>query len=225
MSFDQPNNDDNPQNVNPGQQPTPPSSAPDYPGSAASASGPGGQAPGPYSQQSPYGAYNPYSQGGQPQQQPTAGGQGQGGGWDQGQAGWGQGPEGYPTADFSAPPPGQGPVMIRDASPLKAMFDFSFNSFATPGLVKLVYGLSMVIAVLYWLGLIIFGFLSGSFSGAVSPYTGTSSSGFNPVPGILAILLGWIPAFLWILLIRIGLEFAIATVRTSEDIRHIRANA
>lgn len=221
MSFDQPNNDGHPHSDNPGQRPgPPPSSASEFPASAGSASAPGGQGADAYGQPNPYGAYHPYGQGDQQQPAPPPGQ----GGWNQGQPGWGQG-QGYPTAEFSAPPPGQGPIMIRDASPVKAMFDFSFSTFATPGLVKLVYGLSMVIAVLYWLGLIIFAFLSGTFYPAMSPYSGNTGSSFNPVPGILAILLGWIPAFLWILLIRIGLEFAIATVRTSEDIRHIRANA
>lgn len=147
-----------------------------------------------------------------------------------------------PSAPPSGQPPGQGPGgpgqsygqppaepppsrSIADANPFKAAFDFSFNSYATPGLVKIIYVLATILAIIWWIGGTIMVFITGSaFSSLNDPY-GESGGAGGVVLGIIALLLGWIPALLWLLIVRIALEASMALVRLADDMRHIRRNA
>ncbi len=81
-----------------------------------------------------------------------------------------------------------------------ALFDFSFNHFVTPMIVKAVYVIATVVVALTWLV-----FLLTSFS---------QSSGL----GVVVLLLGPIIAILYLAVIRMTLEFYLAVVRMSEDI-------
>jgi hypothetical protein len=175
------------------QQPPAPSAPAGY-GQARQAPGPFGQA----SQPAGYGPGQPpappFGQAGQPAPgpQPT------------------QPPFGYPGAGA----PGQSgqpgpwsqlaPQGPREANPLKAAFDFSFGSYATPGLIKLIYIIAVALGVLTWLFYVVIGFAS------------------EPVVGVLALVLGWIPTLLFVLLLRVALEVSLAGVRTAMDVRVLR---
>lgn len=151
----------------------------------------------------------------------------QGQGYQQGQdpaVGFGQqqpGPVGYPG--WQQPASGPADRKFDDANPLRAAFDFGFNRYATPGLVKIIYVLAVVIAAVWWIGGTITTFVLGA---AVSDLgrmtTGSGGGGGGIVLGIVSLLLGWIPALLWVLLVRVVLEAAMALVRVAEDARGIR---
>lgn len=84
----------------------------------------------------------------------------------------------------------------------KALFDFSFSTFITPKVVKFVYVLSVVALGLLW-----FIMLVASFS---------QSAG----AGLAVLIVGPILVLLYLVFIRMTLEFYLATVRMSEDIHH-----
>ena len=107
----------------------------------------------------------------------------------------------------SAPiPPGGGspygsPSENTDAAGFfKALFDFSFNEFITPKVVKFVYVLATVLLVLAWLV-----FLVTSFA---------QSAG----AGLVVLVVGAVGLIFYLALIRMTLEFYLAIVRMSEDI-------
>lgn len=81
-----------------------------------------------------------------------------------------------------------------------ALFDFSFNSFVTPKIVKVVYVLFTIGMALALVVYVIVGFAA------------------DPVIGVLVLLLGWIPALLYLAFIRMTLEFYYSVVRMSQDI-------
>jgi hypothetical protein len=142
-----------------------------------------GWAGGPHQQPYP-GAY-----GQQPQQQPQ-----------QSPPGWG----GYPPAGqpgYGVPP--QGPVggpQGQAKGAFSALFDFEFNSFATPSVVKILYIIGMVLLGLFYIGALIGGFTQGVGVGLVS------------------LVVGGIVVLFWLVLFRVLLEFYYAVVRMSEDI-------
>ena len=117
-------------------------------------------------------------------------------------------PPGVPAPSPWSGAPGASP--LRDANPLSALFDFSFNKFATPGLVKIVYILSVVVAVGTWLLWVLAGFSASAFGG------GTGG-------GVLALLFGWIPALLAIAFTRFILEGIVALIRIHDRVTEIAA--
>jgi hypothetical protein len=157
--------------------------------------------------------------------QPAA--QQQGGYGQQGapqQQGYGQGfgqpaQAGFPGAGGATGPWNGGqPTKPRDANPIKAAFDLSFGSYATPGLVKIVYLTGIVLSVLWWLLTVIGGFQAG----APRDFGfGVETEG-TPLFGVLALLLGWIPVAFFILVLRISLEHVLSSVRTATDVRVLR---
>lgn len=145
-----------------------------------------------------------------------AGGQPGGQGWQGGQqppyppppGGYGQ----QPPAGWGPPPgvgpggPGPGQGGSPDAkSFFSALFDFSFNSFATPGLIRILYIIGTVLIVLGWLGYVVIGF-----------------SALGAAAGIGILIVGAIFALFTIALLRVSLEFYYAVVRMSEDIHNRR---
>jgi hypothetical protein len=131
-------------------------------------------------------------------------------------------PSGNPYNPYNQPPQGPPPGApqygpwqpvqpqqrqrsISDANPLRAAFDFRFTTYATPGLVKIIYILAAILAGIWWIG----GALAYLLAG-------------GPVIGIVWLLLGWIPALLWMLFVRIILEASLALVRVADDTRSIR---
>lgn len=109
----------------------------------------------------------------------------------------------------------------RDANPIRAALDLSFGSYATPGIVKVVYVVGIALGALVYIGWVLSAF---SFTAMVaeSPF---SDGGGSPLFGILVLLFGWIPVAFWILVLRVGLEMALANVRTATDVRALREQA
>ncbi|OYO18594.1 hypothetical protein CGZ93_14275 [Enemella dayhoffiae] len=108
------------------------------------------------------------------------------------------------------------------------LFDFSFSEYATPALAKILYILGIVIGVLYWLGSAGYVFLVGQvMASAMGGMLGGSSSGASGVfvfLGLMALVLGLVPLAFWIISLRMGLEFMLATVKTQQDTAALRAN-
>lgn len=140
----------------------------------------------------------------------------------QGQPGqqWGQ------QASHGQPPYGQPKKPITDANPLKAAFDFSFGSYATPGLVKIIYLLAVIVGAIAWIGGAIAYFVLGAAAESATSMYDSSGGGAGPVvAGILQLIFGWIPVLLWLLFVRVVLEAAMALVRAAEDVRAIRTKS
>lgn len=81
-----------------------------------------------------------------------------------------------------------------------ALFDINFTTFVTPMVVKVLYILFMVAFALGYIVAVIVGF--------------TQSAG----EGIAILIFGAIAVFIYLILIRVTLEFYLAVVRMSEDI-------
>ena len=88
--------------------------------------------------------------------------------------------------------------------PFSEAFDFSFSTYASLQLVKIVYILFIVIVSLVYVANVILAFV------------------MTPILGILVLIFGWIPALLMVLAVRVGLEVTLATVRTAIDARALR---
>ena len=121
----------------------------------------------------------------------------QGWGPPPGQPGYGD-PSGYGVGGGSPSPQNQAKGFFS------ALFDFGFNSFATPAVVRVIYVVGLVLLGLGYLGFVIVAF--------------TQSIGY----GLLVLILGAIVALFYLTLFRITLEFYYAVVRMSEDIHHRR---
>jgi hypothetical protein len=83
-----------------------------------------------------------------------------------------------------------------------ALFDFSFNNFVTPTIIRVLYVLGLIGIAIIYLTFVITSFLQ------------------NTIQGILALLFGLIISFIYLALWRVVLEFFLAVVRMSEDIHH-----
>ena len=104
-----------------------------------------------------------------------------------------------PPSDPYGQPPSPGAVP-QGKGFFGALFDFSFEHFVTPMIVKVVYVLAIMALGLTWLL-----FLAASFA---------QSASF----GLLILLLGPIGIILYLCLIRMTLEFYLAFTRMSQDI-------
>ena len=148
--------------------------------------------PGGYGQQPEQPAYGSYPP------PPT-----QAGGYGQAQPSWQQtaGQQRYPgyPAGTGGLPPGSG-----SPSFFGALFDFSFNSFATPVVIKLLYILGLVGIGLGYVAVVISGFADSALT------------------GLVALIGGAVVALFYVIFFRVFLEFYYAVVRMSEDIRAMR---
>jgi hypothetical protein len=98
---------------------------------------------------------------------------------------------------------GSPPARQSDAKRfLGALFDFSFNHFVTPSIIRVLYVLGLIGIALTYLSFIIYAFL------------------YSAAQGIITLLFGLIVAFIYLALWRVMLEFLLAVVRMSEDIHH-----
>lgn len=154
--------------------------APADPGYGAPAEPPSAGSPYASSPQAPSGAPDPYAA-----QQPY--------------------PPAPPYAAQYGPPPA---APRQDANPLAALFDFGFTKFATPGIVKIVYLLSVVVAGLGWLTVVVSGFGMGRYAGGA-------------MMGTVALLFGWIPALLFVAYMRFILEAIVAVIRIHDRVNEI----
>lgn len=111
----------------------------------------------------------------------------------------------YSQPQQSPPPPPQAPGTGAEAPAretdafFSSLFDFSFTKYVTLNFAKIIYILAMVLLVLGYLLTIISAFIA--------------STGL----GIVTLLLGWIPVFIYLVFIRVGLEFAVAMIRTARN--------
>jgi hypothetical protein len=167
---------------------------------------PGGERPGWQGQQPPQpGAY------GQPPAAPPPGGYGQHPGYGQSPPGWSQqsGQYGATTPAWAAGgPAGLGPGGVPPQNETRsffgAVFDFSFNTFATPVVIRILYILSMLgIGLFYVISVI------GSFAQGVAY-------------GLATLVFGAVLALLALIYTRVGLELLYAVVRIAEDVRLLR---
>ncbi len=104
--------------------------------------------------------------------------------------------------------------------PFLEAFDFSFDRYATPSVVKVIYALVVVSCVLAYLGTALLAFvvfLPDQDIAGIFTVTG------SPFPGIAVLVFGWVPGLILILGMRVGLEQALATVRTAIDVRAFRS--
>lgn len=107
---------------------------------------------------------------------------------------------GTPPHDPYGQPPSSPGAMPSGKGFFGALFDFSFEHFVTPMIVKVVYVLAIIALGLTWLL-----FLAASFS---------QSAGY----GLVVLVLGPVGMLLYLCLIRMTLEFYIAITRMSQDI-------
>jgi hypothetical protein len=141
-------------------------------------------------------SYDPGAHGDRSQQPPGQGWSGgqQYGGYGQQQPpppGWGQqGPAGMPS-QTSVP---------TERNGFSALFDFSFSSFATPSLIRILFIIGTVLIGLYYVGMVLFTFSTSALA------------------GLLTLVFGAVVALFMIAMLRLSLEFYFAVVRMSEDI-------
>lgn len=135
------------------------------------------------------------------------------------QQAWGsaQSPAAAPHPVGAGPSGGDasGDGRFGEAGFFKALFDFKFEHFITVKFSSFLYVIAFVVAALMWLSNIVSGIMFGFAWGSMNSYFGEPS--FSPVPLILSILFGWIPSVIALIAMRLGLEFAVATVRTAQN--------
>ena len=135
------------------------------------------------------------------------------------QQAWGsaQSPAAAPHPGGAGPSGGgaSGDGRFGEAGFFKALFDFKFEHFITVKFSSFLYVIAFVVAALMWLSNIVSGIVFGFAWGSMNSYFGEPS--FSPVPLILSILFGWIPSVIALIAMRLGLEFAVATVRTAQS--------
>ena len=135
------------------------------------------------------------------------------------QQAWGsaQSPAAAPHPVGAGPSGGgaSGDGRFGEAGFFKALFDFRFEHFITVKFSSFLYVIAFVVAALMWLSNIVSGIMFGFAWGSMNSYFGEPS--FSPVPLILSILFGWIPSVIALIAMRLGLEFAVATVRTAQN--------
>jgi hypothetical protein len=109
-------------------------------------------------------------------------------------------------SDYGTPPPSE-PIGQPGPPPTAsgkgffgALFDFKFEHFVTPMIVKFVYVLALIALVLGWVIFLVAGFAQDTSY------------------GVSVLILGPIALILYLALIRMTLEFYLAIVRMSQDI-------
>jgi hypothetical protein len=103
-------------------------------------------------------------------------------------------------SDYGTQPTGAAPQGAPRKGFFGALFDFGFEHFITPMIVKFVYILALVALVIAWLVFLVAGFADSITS------------------GVVVLVLGPILLLLYLAFIRMTLEFYLALVRMSEDI-------
>ena len=100
----------------------------------------------------------------------------------------------------------------------RSLFDLSFAAerSVTTSFVKVIYVIGIAVAALSWIGTALLLFIMGGISGAAVSYYGGGGGGGMMIFGVLALLFGWIPGIINVILLRVGLEFVTAQIRTSQ---------
>jgi hypothetical protein len=84
-----------------------------------------------------------------------------------------------------------------------SLFDFSFSSFITPKIIKILFVIGLVLTAIFTLLIIIFAFISGIVS------------------GVFALIFSPVIFLLYVLAVRIYLELLIVIFRIQDDIAKI----
>jgi hypothetical protein len=127
------------------------------------------------------------------------------------QGGWPQQPPQPHYQQAYRPPTGR--RLDNDKGFFGALFDFSFDTFIAPKLVKFLYVLSLIITTVYAIGLLIAGLLNIA--------SGRSSA---TLVGLLLIVLSPVIWLVGLIVTRLYLELAIVMFKISDDIKDIRDN-
>lgn len=155
--------------------------------------------------------YDPGAPGDRPS---SPGGQSWPGGQPYPSGGYGQPPGQQPPPSWGPPPgavpggpppggaPGGPPPARRSA--FSALFDYSFSSFATPGLIRLLYVVGTVLIGLAYISYVVISF------------------NITPALGLITLGIGAVISLFSLALLRVSLEFYYAVVRMSEDIHNRR---
>ncbi len=114
-----------------------------------------------------------------------------------GQQGYGQQGYGYPAAPPVAP-------AATGKNFFAALFDFSFSTFVTPSIIKVLY---ILITVFIGLGYLLFVITSFSQSA---------------LAGLAVLVLGAVVAIIYLALARVFLEFYMAVFRLSDDVQEMK---
>lgn len=117
-----------------------------------------------------------------------------------------QKPAWQPWAKATPANPYPGALVQADA------VDYSFSTYQTPKLAKLIYILATIVAAVLWLSRAIIPLAAGIHAHSLDATTG----GGEITIGILILVFGWIPALLGLLLIRVALEAALALIRNTD---------
>jgi hypothetical protein len=117
-------------------------------------------------------------------------------------------PRGQTPPGWQGAPAGAGPGGVEPPGQARgtfaALFDFGFNSFATPVVIKVLYVLGLVVIGLGYAAFVIAGFAQ------------------SPGYGLGVLVFGAVVALFYVIFFRVFLEFYYAVVRMSEDIRAMR---
>ncbi len=121
----------------------------------------------------------------------------------------GYGGPGFPPPPSQRPgddayPASEGPQDLNASSFFAGLFDFGFTKFITLSFLKFIYVLVVIAMSLGLLAMIVIGFAAG------------------PLVGIVALILGPIVALLYLVWIRMGMEFLAVVFRMASDIHTMR---
>lgn len=105
-----------------------------------------------------------------------------------------------PPQPADQPPPTGGNAMAVSSGFFGALFDFNFDRFITPMIVKAVYLLALILLAVGWFVIMVTSF--------------TQSVGL----GLVVLILGPVVVVVYLAFIRMTLEFYLAIVRMSQDI-------
>ena len=102
---------------------------------------------------------------------------------------------------------------VRHGFLFEGLWDFKFKNFMTIGLVRILYIISIALAVVVWLAFILFTFVA--FVQLLFDDFGSGVVMF--FLWLLVIVAGWIPAWLWILGSRVFFEGIVALIRIAQN--------
>lgn len=132
-------------------------------------------------------------------------------------------PEAHSSVTTGAPATGPGsagaaprPGSNSGAGFFRALFDFSFSNFVTLKFAKVLYIIGIALNVLLWLGGALVGFIVAGIAAA-----NTYNGGVLFLAPSLGLLFGWLPAFVNVVILRVVLEFVVASVRTAQNTTHL----
>ncbi|MBC6457500.1 DUF4282 domain-containing protein [Actinomadura sp. HBU206391] len=127
------------------------------------------------------------------------------------QAGWPQQPQQQHYQQPYRPPSGR--RLDNDKGFFGALFDFSFDNFIAPKLVKFLYVLSLILTTVYAIALLIYALVSVA-----------SGDSAQTLVGLLFIVLSPVIWLIGLIVTRLYLELAIVMFKISDDIKDIRDN-